>query len=88
MCTNYAPSAPDACSEEDAIEVHNKTSANFCDYFNPASDAFDGRERRAENVAKRELDALFGGAVESAQDIDTSTDDDPLLRQAEDLFGK
>jgi len=61
MCTHYAPGKPDACDEEDAIEVANKTAANFCDYFAPDPDVFSGREQRAEDAARRQLDALFGG---------------------------
>jgi hypothetical protein len=46
MCRHYAPSLPDACNEEDAEEVRNKTSANFCDYFSPVARDFDFRRTR------------------------------------------
>jgi hypothetical protein len=95
MCRHYAPSAPDGCDEEDAPEVRNKTIANFCDYFDPDPDAFRGGGRQADEKARAELEALFGGAsggksgAESgpAQGSKSRAEDDPL-RQAEDLFKK
>jgi hypothetical protein len=87
MCRHYAPSAPDACDEDDAPEVHNKTAANFCDYFQPTPDAFDGREQRAENKARTELEALFGGEPGTKAQQDDEPADDRLQR-AEDLFRK
>ena len=62
MCRHYAPTKPDQCDEDDAIEVTNKTTANFCDYFVPAATAFGGEELSAENEARRRLAALFGEA--------------------------
>lgn len=91
MCRHYAPSAPDACDEEDAIEVHNKVTANFCDYFAPSPEAFDGEERGADEDARRRLAALFGDAAAPAGE--TETEEEPpaarsALEQAEDLFRK
>lgn len=85
MCTHYAPTAPDACDEEDALDVRDKTKANFCDYFDPNPDAFDGREQKAEQAAKANLDALFGngGPAQGA-----AAEADEALNQAEDLFKK
>ena len=85
MCRHYAPSLPDACDEEDAPEVRNKTAANFCDYFKPSPTVFDGREQRAEKKARAELDALFGNAPETPE---PESDADGLIEQAEDLFRK
>jgi hypothetical protein len=86
MCRHYAPSLPDACSEDDAIEVSNKTAANFCDYFSPSMEAFDGRERRAEAAAKQQLDALFGSGDSATGD--ESKPADQALEEAEKLFRK
>jgi predicted RNA-binding Zn-ribbon protein involved in translation (DUF1610 family) len=86
MCRHYAPSAPDACDEDDAPEVRNKTVANFCDYFAPVAGAFDGTEHRAEDKARAALDALFGN--EAARSPDAAPEIDEVLRQAEDLFKK
>lgn len=84
MCVHYAPSAPDACKEDDAIEVQEKTRANFCDYFKPDPDAFEGSELKAEIKARSQLDALFGDESADAKTQDAA--DDPLRQQAEDLF--
>jgi hypothetical protein len=86
MCRHYAPSLPEACDEDDAEEVRNKTSANFCDYFSPGTGTFDGRERQAEEKARMTLDSLFGD--EDAESTGNRSDEDPDLRQAEDLFRK
>lgn len=87
MCQRYAPSAPDACTEEDAPEVHNKTTANFCDYFDPDPNAFDGSERQADAAARARLNALFGnGNSEESAEPEEKSNADKLLDQAEDLF--
>ena len=88
MCRQYAPTAPDACLEEDAPEVRTKTAANFCDYFDPDPDAFDGRERHAEARARSQLDALFGEAGTPAAPDSEDHAADPELQRAEDLFKK
>jgi hypothetical protein len=88
MCGHYAPAKPDACDEEDAIAVHNKTTANFCDWFAPDAAAFDGREQQAENEARRKLSALFGGAGESAARDAGVEAKDALHDAAENLFRK
>ena len=85
MCVNFAPSAPDACLEDDAIAVRVKTTANFCDYFSPNSAAYDGSEQRAEGAARAALDALFDEPkADSGPGV--SDADEAALRQAEDLF--
>jgi len=102
MCRHYAPMKPDACDEEDAIVVGNKTAANFCDYFTPDPGAFDGRAQRADDEARRRLADLFGSgggaqAAASATGVKpelpgASTDGgDPMdaaLAAAEKLFRK
>ncbi|SRR5690606_14999158 len=59
MCVNFDRRRPKACREDDAEEVRNKESANFCDYFKPSPTAFDPAERAAAAAAKSALDALF-----------------------------
>ena len=86
MCRQYAPSAPDACLEEDAPEVRTKTAANFCDYFQPNPEAFDGTEKNAEDQARAQLDALFGAEDAKAAGDSGTSDADQALQQAEDLF--
>jgi hypothetical protein len=60
MCVHYAPSKPKQCDEDDALEVRDKRSANFCDYFRPSPHAFEGGEMAAEKDARERLAALFG----------------------------
>jgi hypothetical protein len=59
MCINYDPRRPTGCREDDAIEVRDKKAANFCDYFKPNPDAYDGGDLTREQRARAELDALF-----------------------------
>lgn len=86
MCRHYAPSAPDACLEEDAPEFRTKTAANFCDYFRPNPDAFDDAEKKAEDQARAQLDAMFGNDDGAAGGNSGISEGDPTLQQAEDLF--
>lgn len=100
MCRHYAPAKPDACDEEDAIVVGNKTAANFCDYFTPDPGVFDGREQRADDAARARLADLFGGAGTAAGSADTDapgrtgaatgapTPERAALEAAEKLFRK
>jgi hypothetical protein len=88
MCGHYAPTKPDACDEEDAVPVHNKTTANFCDWFAPDPAAFDGRERQAEIEARRRLDALFGRSGATDGQAAGADEKDSLRNAAEDLFRK
>jgi len=82
MCTRYAPRLPSGCDEQDAIEVRDKTSANFCDYFKPSARAFDAAQGTADSRARAELDSLFGGSATPESGAD------PALTKARDLFKK
>ena len=59
MCTRFTTRLPKGCTEEDAPDVRDKKSANFCDYFKPNPAAFDPAEQTAEAAARSALDALF-----------------------------
>ena len=59
MCERFAPRLPKGCTEDDAPDVRDKKSANFCDYFRPSAKAYDPSELTAEQAAKAQLDALF-----------------------------
>lgn len=87
MCLHYAPSLPDACDEDDAIDVRDKAAANFCDYFRPHANAFDGREMRAEEAARLKLQALFG-QTDDAPASGIAPETDSTLSAAEKLFKK
>lgn len=88
MCSRYAPSRPDACDEDDAPEVRDKTAANFCDFFEPSGLVFDGREKRAEEAARQKLDSLFGDAPPPADPEPVTEATDSALQEAERLFRK
>lgn len=93
MCRHYAPSEPDACDEEDAIEVRDKTTANFCDYFVPDPGAYAGVQQQTEDAARRQLAALFGEeqAADAPPDVGADSDGSATqdaLEQAEKLFRK
>jgi len=95
MCTRYAPRLPSGCDEQDAIEVRDKTSANFCDYFKPSARAFDAAQCTADSRARAELDSLFGkssnvggAAPQKSGPAPPQSGADPALTKARDLFKK
>ena len=93
MCVYFAPRLPKACREDDALEVRDKTNANFCDYFKPAAGAFDPALAAADARARAELGALFGSAGEDSRaDADDShapgAGSDATVEAAQALFKK
>ena len=59
MCERFTTRNPKGCTEEDAPDVRDKKSANFCDYFKPTPKAFDAAGQAAEQAARSALDSLF-----------------------------
>jgi hypothetical protein len=82
MCVFYDPRVPKKCREDDAEEVREKERANFCDYFKPSLDAFDGKLAAAQDKAKEGLAELFGQEPGEAKDDKPDND----LSDAEKLF--
>jgi hypothetical protein len=80
MCAFYDPHVPKKCTEDDAEEIPQKERLNFCEWFVPGENVFDGKAATEEARAKNSLAALFG-AAESPE-----TDKDDLLQDAENLF--
>lgn len=80
MCRHYDPQVPRQCREDDAEEVTDKETANFCDWFVPAPGAFDAGRSSARAAAERRLEALFDGSEEP------DGGRDPTLGDPEDLF--
>ena len=80
MCGSFDPAVTAQCREDDAEDVRDKETANFCDWFKPAAGVFDAAGKRAADSAGAQLDALFGGP-----DIDT-TEPDEAQSAAEALF--
>jgi len=92
MCTHYAPRLSRGCDEDDAPDVRDKETANFCDYFRPRPDAFDAGRASANAAAHVELAKLFGDASDGARTTAEAPEDDAetaaakALRDAESLF--
>ena len=91
MCVYYTPRLPEACAEDDAHEVKEKSRANFCDYFKPSANAYSPGELDAEVAAKKDLTALFDdGTLRDStphEETPNSTDStDDSARDAEALF--
>lgn len=59
MCVHYAPRLLRACDEDDAPDVRDKQTANFCDYYRPSASAFDASKADADAAARAELAKLF-----------------------------
>ncbi|HEX6994785.1 MAG TPA: hypothetical protein VF339_11640 [Gammaproteobacteria bacterium] len=91
MCVHYAPRLVRGCDEDDAPDVRDKETANFCDYYKPSPQAFDAAQASADAAARAELAKLFGEPAAGAGDADGKppaeerAPDDPLAA-AEALF--
>jgi hypothetical protein len=86
MCRSYDTQAIDACTEEDAVAVRDKKSANFCDYFKPNPQAYRPDEHRSALQAAAALDSLFGTSADTVSAARTD-EEDPALAAARALFG-
>ncbi|HJP03912.1 MAG: hypothetical protein QGH46_05975 [Gammaproteobacteria bacterium] len=87
MCAFFNPEVIRACREDDADEVMEKERANFCDYFQANSNAFDESFAAADRDASEQLEQLFG------EEQDSDAKDEPSGKSsggssAEDLFKK
>ena len=80
MCVNYDPQVPGQCREDGAEEVIEKERPNFCDWYGPTADAYDGDRAVGDEQAKSELAALFDDAEGDKADSDLHS------QEAEDLF--
>ncbi|HEX7081094.1 MAG TPA: hypothetical protein VF329_08785 [Gammaproteobacteria bacterium] len=88
MCVHYAPRLTRGCDEDDAPEVRDRESANFCDWFAPSPHAFDPKGAAAEAAARAELARLFGEPAGDAASggSEAPSADDQARRAAESLF--
>ena len=80
MCSNFARDAIGQCVEEDAEEVLDKESSNYCEWFKPRANAFDAAERKQKEQAAAELGALFGDTAVGSESTDSAS------AEAEKLF--
>ncbi|MDY6948884.1 MAG: hypothetical protein SXG53_24580, partial [Pseudomonadota bacterium] len=68
LCEWYSLAVAKHCREPIAEEVKDKERANFCDYFKARADAYSSKGIDAASKAQAELDALFGGGANKADD--------------------
>jgi hypothetical protein len=80
MCDFYDPDVPKKCREDDAEEIPEKERVNFCDWFRPAEDVFDGNAAAQESQARNSLAALFG------DEDDAGNTQDAGMQDADNLF--
>jgi len=66
MCEFYAPKLTSKCHEERAEEVRDKEHANFCDWFKARPNAHLPPHPQKTQIAKTQIDALFGAAADAA----------------------
>lgn len=80
MCLHFDAAVPKQCREDDAEEVTDKDTVNFCEWFAPNPAAFDPVKAGKAARARSQLAALFGEGDGQEQA------EDDLLRKAQDLF--
>lgn len=80
LCAFYDPYVAKKCREDDAEEVKAKEQANFCDYFRPRPGAFDSVAAQAEQRAKDQLAALFGGGAQAPGSGEAGSAADALFK--------
>lgn len=89
MCTHFAPRLAEGCDEDDAPDVRDRASANFCDYFQPNPHAHEPSTADADAEARAQLEALFGESPpQDAQQAAGGDPNDEARRAAEALFRK
>ena len=80
MCIYFDPFVPKQCTEDDAEEVSSKEKVNFCEWFKPATGAFDAIGAGKAAKARTDLDALFSDGLDETKGTEEGG------RAAEDLF--
>jgi hypothetical protein len=80
LCRHYDTGKAKQCRELAADEVKNKTKANFCDWFQPRTNAY-GSTASTGSTSSNPLDSLFGGGETAKTQTDTRS-------ELEKLFGK
>ena len=62
LCRYYDPQIQDQCEEDAADPPANKEYGNFCEWFQPTSDAFQCTRILKKDDSAAKLDALFTSA--------------------------
>lgn len=89
LCIHFAPRLTGQCDDDRADPPVQKESANFCEFYRPLSGAYEDVRGSRRDVARQQLDALFGGDVEepSAEAPTAGTSSEDKARAAlEALF--
>lgn len=90
LCEYFDPRLGKQCREPVAEEVHNKERANFCGYFSAKANAFHPADHNAQQDARAQLDALFGGTPSAPtlapRTQKPATDTELARAKLEDLF--
>jgi hypothetical protein len=86
MCVFFDPAAAQQCREPVADAVADKQRANFCGYFQLATQPLSSASGQAD-VSRRQLDALFGDETSSAA-VQPEDPADAAREQLEQLFKK
>lgn len=73
LCRHFDPRRAGQCRELAAEPVSDKTRANFCGWFVPRPDAYQGGGAAMAQGSRAALDALFGG--EKAESAPPTLDD-------------
>ncbi len=91
MCEFYDTRVAASCRETVADEVLDKERANFCAYFAVRPNTYPGREDESSAAARVQLEALFGGGADRADDnkdkAGSRSEVDVAKEQLERLFG-
>ncbi len=81
MCVSFDTNVAEHCREDDADTVNEKERANFCEWFQPASNSFDEKRAAEDRHSRDRLEALF-----SAEAGNSAKGADPAVSAAEKLF--
>jgi hypothetical protein len=60
QCRFYDVRKPESCAEERADPPKDKQHRNFCEYFEPRTNAYQPGDKSAADRARSELEKLFG----------------------------
>ena len=97
LCTEFNPTLSNACEQDQAEDVGDKETANFCDFFKPNSNAFRPKDKNQESAVESELATLFGAEENkknnAPQPKPTTRDEIQAANEnarsaLDDLFGK
>ena len=96
LCIHFRKGETVACIEERADPPVEKEIANFCEFFQPMSNAYTSGTVERRDATRGKLDALFSGRENDGPSSDTgdapdqnpSTREDDAKAKLEALFGK